>query len=65
MGHLWEYFEKLDSTRAKCRHCSKVYAADTKRNGTTKMRFHIQQCPIIREMRRRFNHKGKEDLKGA
>lgn len=49
---VWEHFEKLDSTTAKCRQCSKIYAADAMRNGTSNLIAHIKRCSFFQAMGR-------------
>ncbi|CAA0823467.1 Unknown protein [Striga hermonthica] len=44
---VWQYFEQLvvdGISRAKCKHCEKLYKCDTRRNGTSSLLHHMSVC---------------------
>ncbi|GER44259.1 HAT family dimerisation domain containing protein [Striga asiatica] len=44
---VWQHFEELvvdGISRAKCKHCEKLYRCDTRRNGTSSLLHHMSVC---------------------
>ncbi|KAA0068066.1 putative transposase [Cucumis melo var. makuwa] len=46
---VWEHFIKVEGCdpkypRAACKHCGAPYACDSKRNGTTNLKRHLEKC---------------------
>ena len=42
---VWQHFTRDEKTkRATCKHCGVTYAADSKKNGTSTMKNHIESC---------------------
>ncbi|WOL03489.1 zinc finger BED domain-containing protein RICESLEEPER 2-like [Canna indica] len=49
---VWEYFEvyvdkEKGEIKGKCKYCQKEYAADTKKNGTSGLNYHVKTCKKI------------------
>ncbi|KAA0026197.1 putative transposase [Cucumis melo var. makuwa] len=47
----WEHFIKVEGCdpkypRAACKHCAASYACDSKRNGTTNLKRHLEKCKM-------------------
>ncbi|KAL4021214.1 hypothetical protein IC575_020006 [Cucumis melo] len=48
---VWEHFIKVEGCdpkypRAACKHCGASYACDSKRNGTTNLKRHLEKCKM-------------------
>ena len=43
-SQIWDHFTKVDESQSKCNHCGKVFACNSKRNGTSSARNHMYSC---------------------